>query len=185
MNREFIKRFFPDFLLQYDSYEKNIQRVDAVRYFILYKIGGVFIDMDFECLKNIEPLISDCDSVFGLEPREHCEQFRKNKIICNAFMATKPENDFFKTICSILPSYTWKNEESYIKNILSTAGPFALTDIYNNYERKEEIKLLSSNFIYPLTVNESRRAINDDIDDSIQEKIDDAYAVHYFLGSWH
>lgn len=37
MNRYFIKEFYPDLLVKYDSYPKNIQRVDAVRYFILLK----------------------------------------------------------------------------------------------------------------------------------------------------
>jgi len=184
MNREFIKRFFPDFLLQYDSYQENIQRVDAVRYYILYKIGGVFIDMDFECLENIESLITDKECVFALEPEEHCEQFKKQKIICNAFMASKPNHDFLHTVCNSLPLFSWKSGH-LINNILSTTGPFALTDIYDSYRNKEAVTLLNSDTVYPLSVKETRLAIADEIDEVIQEKIDKAYAVHYFLGSWY
>jgi hypothetical protein len=184
MNREFIKRFFPDFLLQYDSYPKNIQKVDAVRYFILYKIGGLFVDLDFECTENIEPLIADKECVFALEPQEHCEQFKKDKIICNAFMASKPANLFFNAICNSLPSFTWK-KTNLIDNILGTTGPFALTEIYNGYNKKEKITLLPSNTVYPLTVKETRRAIAGDIDPIMQGKIDCSYAIHYFFGTWY
>lgn len=44
MNRDFIIKHYPGFTSVYDSYPNSIQRVDAVRYFILHKFGGVFID---------------------------------------------------------------------------------------------------------------------------------------------
>lgn len=184
MNREFVKRFFPNFLLQYDSYPENIQRVDAVRYFVIYKLGGLFIDLDFECIENIESLILNKECVFALEPEAHCKQFKKEKIICNAFMAAKPNNDFFATICSSLASFSWKNKH-LINNILETTGPFALTKIYDDYADKNLVTLLKSDTVYPLSVNETRLAIEDNISDSMQEKIDRAYAVHYFFGTWY
>jgi|GEM_PF-361110 len=184
MNREFIRRYFPGFLLQYDSYEYNIQRVDAVRYFILYKLGGLFIDLDFECLVNIESLLTDSECVFALEPIEHCIQFRKDKIICNAFMACKPGNNFFEFICNTLSSFA-KRDSTFISSILCSTGPFALSDIYNLYEDKEQIRILPSSTVYPLCIKETERVIADDIDDEIQKKIDNAYAVHYFFGSWY
>lgn len=41
-NREFVKTFFPDFLKTYDSFEYNIQRVDAVR-IVYYMLKEDFI----------------------------------------------------------------------------------------------------------------------------------------------
>ncbi|HLZ88031.1 MAG TPA: glycosyltransferase, partial [Puia sp.] len=67
MNRNFVRQHFPYFLPTYDGYETNIQRVDAVRYFVLYKMGGFFIDLDFECLANIEPILANAECVFGKE----------------------------------------------------------------------------------------------------------------------
>lgn len=184
MNSEFIRRFFPEFLLQYDSYQHTIQRVDAVRYFILYKIGGVFIDLDFECLENIEPLLVEAECVFGLEPTAHCEKFHKEKIISNAFMASKPGNDFFKVICNSLSVYySWS--QKFFNHVLSTTGAFALTDIYDKYEKQDEIRLLPSHSIYPFTVNEAKLAIEGKIANELKEKINKAYAVHYFLRSWY
>jgi mannosyltransferase OCH1-like enzyme len=46
-NRDIVKTYFPDFLKSYDSFEYNIQRVDAVRYCILYVKGGIYLDYNY------------------------------------------------------------------------------------------------------------------------------------------
>ena len=40
------------FYESYKSYDANIKKVDASRYFILHEFGGIYADMDFECVKN-------------------------------------------------------------------------------------------------------------------------------------
>lgn len=56
-NRAFIAENYPWFLPIYDAYPAEIYRVDVVRYFWLYHFGGVYIDMDSECLQPLEPLL--------------------------------------------------------------------------------------------------------------------------------
>lgn len=50
--RELIENYYPWFLPTYDSYEHNINRADAVRYFILYHYGGIYADLDYEPIVN-------------------------------------------------------------------------------------------------------------------------------------
>ena len=54
-NRELIARDFPSFLPLYDGYDVKIKRIDAVRYFYLYKYGGVYMDLDVMCLHPLPP----------------------------------------------------------------------------------------------------------------------------------
>lgn len=49
-----IRNEYPWFLRTYLSYPYDIQRVDAVRYFILHKYGGIYIDLDVGCNRNLE-----------------------------------------------------------------------------------------------------------------------------------
>jgi mannosyltransferase OCH1-like enzyme len=51
-NRQLIAEKFEWFLPFYDSYEKNIERADAVRYFILYEYGGIYMDLDYSVRTN-------------------------------------------------------------------------------------------------------------------------------------
>jgi len=53
---ELIATKFPWFLSTYRGYAHNIQRVDAVRYFILYEFGGLYIDLDIHCLHSLDYL---------------------------------------------------------------------------------------------------------------------------------
>ena len=46
--RKLIAEHFPWFLDAFDGYSMNIQRADSMRYFILYKYGGLYADLDYE-----------------------------------------------------------------------------------------------------------------------------------------
>ncbi len=56
-SREFIAQNYRWFLDTYDSYPYPIQRVDAIRYFVLHHYGGVYIDLDIGCLRRLDPLL--------------------------------------------------------------------------------------------------------------------------------
>lgn len=46
----FMRAEYPSFYAIYASYDLHIKRVDVVRYFILYHYGGIYADMDYECM---------------------------------------------------------------------------------------------------------------------------------------
>nr|GAT59888.1 glycosyltransferase family 32 protein [Mycena chlorophos] len=56
-SREFIARHYPWFLNTFDDYSYAILRADAIRYFVLYHYGGVYLDMDIGCLRPLDPLL--------------------------------------------------------------------------------------------------------------------------------
>ncbi|MCJ1439458.1 hypothetical protein MMC27_008852 [Xylographa pallens] len=56
-SRELIETHYPWFLSTYDGYKFPVQRVDAVRYFILLKYGGIYLDLDNGCLRDLTPLL--------------------------------------------------------------------------------------------------------------------------------
>ena len=57
MALNFIKDEYPWFLETYQSYKYNIERVDSLRYFILLKYGGIYIDLDDGCRRSLDPLV--------------------------------------------------------------------------------------------------------------------------------
>jgi mannosyltransferase OCH1-like enzyme len=57
-NRRFVETHYPDFIETYEGFSYNIQRADAVRYLILYKLGGLYVDLDFECLRPVNDLLA-------------------------------------------------------------------------------------------------------------------------------
>jgi inositol phosphorylceramide mannosyltransferase catalytic subunit len=183
MNRDFIKAHFPDFLSRYDNYPRNIQRIDAFRYFLLLKEGGVYVDVDFECISCIEPLLEGSQCVIGKEPPLHSDNFNMEMILCNAFMAAAPGNPFMQFVCNEVMEYPSIDVENAV-DVLKTTGPFILTHAYEKFIQKEDVTILEHDTLYPLTMFETRKVLNDTITEDMQKRIDQAFAVHYFWGSW-
>lgn len=113
-NRKFIAENFPEFLKTYDSYSQNIKRVDAVRYFYLFKYGGIYADMDFECLKSFDNILESgehngVDIILGnLGPMDNA----KNSLhqIPNALMLSKPREDFWKCVIKVMSNVAPKQQ---------------------------------------------------------------------------
>ena len=85
MNRKLIKEKFPYFLKTYDSYPKNIQRADAIRPFILYEYGGIYADLDYECLHNFYNDLNPTKVNIVESPY-------KNERLQNSLMASSPRH---------------------------------------------------------------------------------------------
>jgi mannosyltransferase OCH1-like enzyme len=180
-NREFVSTHYPDFLVRYDAYPYHIQRVDAVRYFILYTLGGLYVDLDFECLRSLEHLLSGHECLFGLEPQEHCEIHDRDHIIGNALMATAPGHSFFHEIIDDLTDYT-PPQEHRNNLILETTGPFMLTRVYDR-SRSSGVTLMPSKYFYPLSCSELED-VRRGQGESFVGKMREAYGIHYFAGTW-
>lgn len=183
MNRNFVAKYFPDFLQKYDSYPKNIQRADAIRYLLLKHYGGLYVDIDFECLDNIEFLLENADFIAGKEPQWHAERFGMSTIICNAFMASTPENNFISFLYEKLIDYPITPKPQPI-DILNSTGPFLLTNAYNEFPYKKHVRILESETIYPIGQYEVGNILNNKITKEMADRINKSYAIHYFSGNW-
>lgn len=97
-NRRFIKSNFPWFIETYDAYEHPIMRADAVRYFFLYRFGGIYLDLDTECLKPLDPLLDAGDVVLGQMGFD--ASFPHS--IPNAIMMSTPGQEFWLLVFCML-----------------------------------------------------------------------------------
>lgn len=83
---DFVRDEYPDLLETYLGYGQEIQRSNAIRYLILYKYGGMYLDLDVKCKTSLEFFTTvDWVSPPGLPAG-----------INNAFMAVKPCHPFLK-----------------------------------------------------------------------------------------
>jgi inositol phosphorylceramide mannosyltransferase catalytic subunit len=184
MIREFIRINFPLFLKTYDKYPTKIQRAEAARYLLLYKYGGLYVDLDFECLQNVEQLLNNHNCVIGIEPEAHCIEHNVDMIVCNAFMASIPNCPFLLEIIEKL-SYTPIKIKPSLTDLLKSTGPFMLTHLYHTYPIKDEIKLLKSEMVYPLSKAECIHFYNENnLEKKDLLRSNGCFAIHYFWGLW-
>jgi inositol phosphorylceramide mannosyltransferase catalytic subunit len=97
-NRAFIAAHYAWFLDKYDSFEREIYRVDAVRYFAMYHFGGFYMDLDVECLAPLDRYLTDHEVLFG---RMGSEADHPHSIP-NAVMASRPRQSFWLYVMSHL-----------------------------------------------------------------------------------
>jgi mannosyltransferase OCH1-like enzyme len=75
------------------------ERSDLLRYEILFKEGGIYIDHDIECFHSFSGLVSTFDFFAGLEP-PHTNSGIETKVFpCNAIIGARPSHPILmKTI---------------------------------------------------------------------------------------
>ncbi len=145
-------------------------RSDLLRYTILEKYGGLYVDTDFECLTKLPEFLLNYDYVsglvFGFEPQ-----------INNAIILAKP-NCF---ILNKLVKEITKNRSLREISVFEASGPDLLTKIYFNLDDKEKNNCLivPSNFFYPYP--SFLVDTNLDIKKFITE---DSIGIHYWERSW-
>jgi inositol phosphorylceramide mannosyltransferase catalytic subunit len=90
-NREFIREDFPWFLPYYDGYPREIFRADIVRLFFLFRFGGLYADLDTECLRPLDSVLTGAQLVLGRMGED--TQFAHS--VPNAMMASAPRQLFW------------------------------------------------------------------------------------------
>jgi DNA-binding beta-propeller fold protein YncE len=96
-NREFVAERFPWFLSTYDRLPAAIFRADAVRPLFLFSYGGVYADMDTECLRPLMPMPLSGDVILGqMGPNLNLDS------IPNAIMASKPFQLFWLVVIALM-----------------------------------------------------------------------------------
>lgn len=191
-NLALIETHFPWFLPTYLSYPHPIQRVDAARYFIIRKFGGVYVDLDFECLKPVGPLIDGHGCVFGLEPTATANLFGRDMTIGNAFIAATPEHPAMHVLTSMLEPYLRNVHPMHEQVILETTGPFMLTHVYEQLPDPSLVTLVASKHLYPLTMQQADAfrglpdgdQVSPQAMETARQRLAKAYAVHHHFGSW-
>ena len=52
-NEKLVRTHYPAYLHTYKTFPKNIIRADIIRYLILHRHGGLYLDLDYEMLKPL------------------------------------------------------------------------------------------------------------------------------------
>ncbi|MGA8260698.1 MAG: glycosyltransferase [Arenicellales bacterium] len=177
-NRELIRTSYPWFLPVYDAYKHEIERVDAVRYFILYSYGGIYIDLDMECLKPLNDLLPDGKAYFSLEAGPAIQ----NQVVSNAFMASDPGNGFFHHIMTHLESF--KTSDITFRDVFNNTGPDMVTRQYLQHRDRFEIGIIGLDEICPLKVlREHPRLRDHDLADIRRNRR--LHLIHHNTESWN
>jgi mannosyltransferase OCH1-like enzyme len=185
---DFIQKYYPKHWEVYNKYPYNVQRWDAIRYLILDRIGGMYVDFDYECIESMNVLLENKTCCFALEPQSHCDIFSKNLMFNNALMASEPGHPFMRKIVNAVFSEKRLSYDPIPKNqcVLNTTGPWILIELYDTLtaEEKKTVYLIPDKYVTPFSVKQAKDVRRGEISEELEHCLKEAYAVHYFTNSW-
>jgi len=167
-NLEFVTREYPDFLRVFTGLPKNIMRADVIRYLLMYRLGGLYMDLDYEMLKPFDLVEHDIVLPWegGHAPGE--------ELICNSIFASSPGHPFWKMAIDDLAANPPKGEGS----IEAETGPGFLTRIMKRGEAAGMKLYRPEKELFSPAVPVSQRAYKRLTDSGV------AYGIHYCHGTW-
>jgi len=170
-----IKTDYPWFYETYKGYDQHIKRVDAARCFILHKYGGMYADMDYECVNNFEHLIPG-DKVSIAESPYKDDGREDKEIHQNALMISPRGHPFWERVFEILEEK--KNEQS----VVYATGPYIMKQ--SAIEMPDKINTLKKELFAPSHTQGFKRAQNEKYEDIPPLDDPSIYARHLGTGVW-
>lgn len=110
----FVAQYYPALYPHYKGYKQSIQRANTLRYALLDHFGGVYLDLDITCLRQLD----DLRDVPFLTPGAYPAG------VNNAFILSRPHHRFLQHLVGGLASRDLLWGLPYVENMLSTGCMF-------------------------------------------------------------
>lgn len=148
--------------IAYELAPEYCRKADILRYEILYNHGGVYIDADTFCLKNIDPLLKIDEKIFAVMENKY------NNLVANGVIGCTKHNVFMKEVI---------NNITHDLSLMAweATGPKFFTRMIET--SSVSVKLYPFNYFWPFHHSE----IYPDLSD---QRCNDSYGVHYW-GTTH
>ena len=152
----------------YDASSNYGERSDILRWEIIYRLGGLYVDTDFECFKPFDNLHEEFDFYTGLQPLD-----TGLVQLGAALVAAVPGHPILgKTVEGI------KDNQSIVR-IISKTGPIHFTRSCCKMAGSTGMRdmVFPATYFYPCEYNQP-------LDQPALWMMPESYAVHHWAGSW-
>ncbi len=179
--RNLIALHFPEYLEQYDLFTRNIERVVFARYALMDVYGGVYADLDMECIRSIEPLLSSTRAIIGTEPIEHAIHYRVERVLCNAILLSPPGHPVWRSIMAHIVANYQPNG-----NVVFNTGPMAMTRLHQQRPEVYQDVVISEPTVFYPVVDARFGGHRDGRYDHVSRggRIAEAYTVHHWVHTY-
>jgi hypothetical protein len=185
--KAFLRERRPDLLPAYNRFKRNVQKADLFRYVVLSELGGVYADLDAECLQPFEPLVRGHTFIAGKEPPGHGSGWGFDYIVGNAVLASTPRHPFLEYLIDHVVTLAEKPVD-FASDVLVTTGTHTLTAVCDSYPGND-ITVVPAKVFYNFgggafelfdLFHKTTQG------NKIREQLTRAggYAIHYWWGTW-
>lgn len=153
---DFIKKNYPNHVHVYEQYPEMIQKIDVAKYFILHYYGGVYIDLDINCIKPLDDIVDNNSFVLSEMNLSTVQRYlmksasNQKVYINNHFIACEPNHKFWITLFSKLDENKSKGKHlSHGLYIAQSTGPLFISKMLGEYD-SSDIKIYPSEYFDPI-----------------------------------
>lgn len=146
---------FPQYYEDLLKIQPIISVCDILRFMVVYIYGGLYIDADFNCRRNVSPLLDNKDILIFEEMPEH-----QGNYLCNGCFAASPKHDFILGWIAQM----FENRKQKV-GVMETTGPSAFYKYFSETENKPELS--DGCLIMPYTQQQSLSCQCSNTDDHI------------------
>lgn len=188
--KAYVATYLPDYLKTYNRFRRNVQKADVFRYIILERMGGIYADLDMECLKPFDEFVDGHSFMIGKEPKGAGSEWGRKYVYGNAMLVSEPGHPFLKLLLSEIKQR--KPNTNVSTDVLTSTGTFLLTDMLDAYRREHgtgDNTVLGPEAFYPYGAwtRELYALIGktDEAEGYRQSAIDSgSVGIHYWWGGW-
>jgi mannosyltransferase OCH1-like enzyme len=167
------------YLEVYYKFDYLHQKIDFARYIILYKYGGIYLDIDTYAIKSLDYILDtnkDYEMIvskINLYKIETLIRYKSMYLINNGIIIAKPNVQIMKDIIDyVTNNYACGPFTHKMACIQKTTGPSMFTFMITNYKYKNRIKILDYEYLEPCVMD-------------VCNITDKTHIVHRHAGSWH
>lgn len=154
----------------YDCANNVGEKTDILKYELVYLFGGVYIDIDFECINALDVLNKKYDFYVGIQPLD------ETLALGAALFAGLPGDPILKYSID-----TIKND-NHKKTVIERTGPIHFTQSFWTLAEKVPGKVIAfpASYFYPIGIRKKhlRRS------QVLQLLKSESFALHHWAGSW-
>lgn len=173
-NLKFVAKEFPEYLQLFNDFPKGIMRADVIRYMLMYRLGGFYMDLDYEMIRPFDL----CEHRVVLPYSRRLAEGDSVDRLGNAVFASEPGNPFWKMLLDDLLASPPVGENVDVE---SATGPNFVTRICLNLDATERQKLgihMPDRILFhpeAPTTEKARKAILNN---------GRSYGIHHCHGTW-
>ncbi len=160
---------------KYYDLSKNYGEIaDIVRYEILYKFGGVYLDVDFVCLRPFDILNHSYDFYTSLMPLD-CED-----TLCNGVIASVPGHPILKDCIE-----TIEEDWQLSKSLIIRVGPYHFQKSFAKIASESSGRHIAfpKSYFFPINYKDKKKCrLNPELVSSLIKR--EAFAVHHWAHTW-
>ncbi len=151
----------PEVREYYEKANTYSSKSDIARTCIIYRHGGVYVDMDYECLHPIDELLHGC--------RAFASVSRTDGRITSALFGAEKGHPFVRKLIDLLDSQFHPQRPD-------KTGPLLFRKAIDG---RGDVRIFEKEVFTPVTVEDKQR-----FETETKEDWGNSYAVHYFCGDW-